>query len=424
LEALVARLLQKDKGDRFQSCVDIRQEITRILAILADGHVSEAETMAQKAETSLRPDNSRQAKTDPLIAADRAMTQILQANKKLILPAALVGLSALVAAFAWLAIINNWPGGDGHRNTLTPAPPLELARPALVPASPTAAGGRVAPPGKYLVRQTATSRIFNFPQGEPLGLLHFDKTEVAARGPVEIPKDSKCAFLATHPIALTPELLSGFGPDDLYEISFASTEEWKDRNMKWVGKLSGLRKIDLENCDLTAASIDYLNNLSRLRKICFNGIHIKAAQWCRFRPLATVADIKAEGLQDCSALVTKLKQKNSLERLELEGGDVSDATISGIACFKGLIRLKLVGNTVTSRGLKALLTLPKLNELVISKSRVGPDSMETLAALPALQELEIETGSWGLRNQRRLFDLMAAKKVRLKQTRPGRMMDP
>jgi hypothetical protein len=108
----------------------------------------------------------------------------------------------------------------------------------------------------------------------------------------------------------------------------------------------------------------------------------------------------------------------ALEELELEttGGIVTDADMFKIGRLRKLKALKLVGNSVTTTGLRALLTLPKLKHLSISRTRVGPDSIAVLAALPALQELDIETGEWGLHNQSHLYQIMLAKKVKLKQT--------
>ncbi|MBS1993971.1 MAG: protein kinase [Cyanobacteria bacterium SZAS LIN-3] len=405
LEALVARLLEKDTKDRFQSFLDVRQEIKRILARLPEGPVSEEASIARQAETSLLSNNAGQAKTDPLIAADRAISRAIEANRKLILQTTLAGLAGLIVVVGWLVL-------KGH------SPPATTKTAPANPVNANASSSKPAPIKKYLVRQTATEKIFNFPLGEPIGRLHFHDTEVPATGKVVVPTNCDLDFIAQRPIAQDPQLLEGFGPNDLTAIDFVSNEYWKDRHLKWVAHLTGLHSVNVGGCDLTAASIAYLSNISSLRRIYFDGLHITADQWCGLKQLPQLTDINCESLQNCSALLTKLKQKNSLESLEIKGSDLSDATITSIASFKKLRHLKLVVNTVTSKGLKSLLVLPKLDFLCISNRTLGPDSIEIFAAMPALRELEVQTGSWGEKNQGRLQQLMVAKGVKVKQTCP------
>ena len=378
----------------------------------------EEATIAQKAETSLRSDRAEPVQDDGHRETDRGLLHILSSKRRLILPASLVAILALATAVVWSSAKNTWSGGPLQKNNLPSSTAVaEGSEPSDPVAVPGISKGLLK---KFLVRQTPESKIFQFPPGESLGRLRFDEREAQASGQVVVPKHCDCTLIADSRLAQTPELFDGFGPDDLTELRFNPLAFWKDRNIKWVSHLTGLQKLDLENCDLTAASIEYLNNLIHLRSIAFDGLRIEAAQWCQLRQLSTLTEIKIKGLQNCSALLTKLKQKNALQSLEIRVSDLSDSAMPKIASFKGLTRLTMTGNTVTTRGLKALLALPKLSHLVINDSNVGPDSIETLAALPALHELQIQTADWGWRNQQRLRAVMTAKKVDLKQTLPTR----
>jgi serine/threonine protein kinase len=417
LEALLARLLEKEKIDRFQSFIEVRQEISRILATLADGHAAGQSTIAQKAETSLRSDLLRQAQTDPRVTADRAFLKVLQTNRKIILPAILAGslALALLAVFILHSGKNRGPDGLGQKANLSQTPAAPKEAPAFSSFSPKADTDRSLPPGKYLLRQTATSKIFKFPSNGSIGQLHFRDSEVQASGQVEIPKDCNCTLVAQHLLSVSPQLLNGFGVNDLTEIYFSPAFNWKDAHLKWVGKLSGLQALDVDDCDLTATGIAYIGNLSNLRKICIGGAHQKAADWSHLRQLSAITEIKVEDLDNISALLKKLQQQNSLERLEVKDTELSDADMLMIGGLKRLAWLKLSGTRITRRGLKALMALPNLSDINISQSIASPDSIEILAALPALRKLEIGTGDWGLANQRRIYYVMQAKKVLLKQ---------
>jgi serine/threonine-protein kinase len=420
LEGLIARLLKKEKGERIQSCFEIRQELARILALLADSKGLTTSSIATQKNSGQRS-FVRQAKTDPLIAADRAFSRVMEERPRAVIAAASVALSAVLALSLWSAWTVAHLDSDGkNKRTALASSQSTATRTAieLPSAIQTARPIESQPPPPFLIEQTKTSKTYRFPPREPIGELHYDRVLVPAMDVVEVPRESECHLEADRPIALRPAVLGGFGPDDLQELSFGRIYTWGDEHIKWAGRLTGLTSLDVGNCDITDVSIDYLNNLAGLKKINISGAKISAIEWCRLRQLSQLKTLKIEEMKNTLSLLSRLKQNNNLEDLEFQDTDISDVGMTYVTTFKKLERLRLVNSTVTTKGLKDLHTLPKLHFLCLAQCHIGPESMPILLALPALRELEIETDKWGLRNQALLEHAMRAKHVVIKQTTP------
>lgn len=421
LEGLIARMLKKDSRERIQSCVEIRRELARILALLADTKGLPASSIATP-RGGAHMNIVGQAKTDPLIAADRALSKAIEERPRVVIAAATVIVALLVTLSVWWSwSFSIFDGGSGkNKKAAVPSIGFPDTKSAMETPSALTAQKMIdcKPPAKFLVQQTKTTKTFRFPLREPIGMLYFDDKEVPAVGEVAVPRRSECRLEADRPVALHPSELAGFGPDDLKELGFGRLYNWGDENLKWAAKLTGLTKLDVANCDITDASIDYINALSNLQELNISGGKIGATQWCRLRRLPELKVLRVEDIKNTLALLSKLKRSNSLEDLELLDSDMSDVGMTYVATFKKLTRFKLANSTVTTKGLQALRNLPELHYLCLSRCKIGPDSIPTLLDLRNLVELEIETDSWGLGNQARLEQTMQARHKTIKQTTP------
>jgi hypothetical protein len=247
------------------------------------------------------------------------------------------------------------------------------------------------PKEKYFARETATSKVFLFPSGDPIGQIKGCEHWIPACGEVKLPKECQYTFKAEQAIANSPQLLSGFGPDDLCELEFNSVEDWKDEHLKWACRLTGLQGLDLDFCDLTPASIEQLSKLTKLHKIVISSAKVKGSDWARLGQLSTLEDLKTVDVQDLAPLLSKLKEKNKLTNLQIMSGRVTDANMAAVAALKKLTRLRVAGNELSINGLKEIRLLPELVFLNISKSRFRVGAVDVISTLSGLEELELET---------------------------------
>ncbi len=180
LEGLMARLLKKEQAEREQSCVEIRHELARILALLKDR--TGATTISPQLPLTSRIELVRQAKTDPILAADRAISKaIKEIPKKAVIStvvAAVVALASLGGLAFWLKD-KIFPQPNATTNAKLPVAPshgfLDIKQSeALQPRGPAAQAARSRPPAKFLVERTDSTRTFKFPSGDNIGILEFD----------------------------------------------------------------------------------------------------------------------------------------------------------------------------------------------------------------------------------------------------------
>ncbi len=94
-----------------------------------------------------------------------------------------------------------------------------------------------------------------------------------------VPLKSRIRFVALLPVALSPALLGGFGTNDLDDIHFDGLFTWRDPAIQWASHLTGLRKLDVSNCEITAASVGYLGKIEGLADLHFSAQKISTFEW-------------------------------------------------------------------------------------------------------------------------------------------------
>jgi hypothetical protein len=144
---------------------------------------------------------------------------------------------------------------------------------------------------------------------------------------------------------------------DLVEI-----EGLTDEALVFIGKIPGLKALNLGDAQVTNAGLKFLTGLKELESLDLG--------WTR--------DVGDAGLP----LLAKLPK---LASLGLGGTKVTDAGLPLLASFKALKEVKLGATAVTDRGLAALEACKGLRSVVLGKkSKVTPGAVDRLRkALPS-----------------------------------------
>jgi hypothetical protein len=135
-----------------------------------------------------------------------------------------------------------------------------------------------------------------------------------------------------------------------------------DESLVFIGKIRGLRSLNLGDAQVTSAGLKHLAGLKEIETL----------------DLGWTKDVGDAGLP----LLAKLP---NLKVLGLGGTKVTDAGMAMLASFKSLREVKLGATAVTDRGLKALESCKGLEKLHLGrKSKVTPTAIDRLKkSLPA-----------------------------------------
>ncbi|MBU6454523.1 MAG: protein kinase [Cyanobacteria bacterium REEB67] len=391
LEALVARLLQKEPSHRYQDFSEVRAELDEVLAGLKRG-------------PELR---SRAAADTPLPVDSIAQSTPFGARFFVAGASGLFVVVSLVVAAFFLAK-TSFVAHPGRQGIGSPVDSSSSSSEKGDSAdSPSSALTRIEP---YLIERSRNSKKFFFPQSEPIGYIsEYGKDKMKpAQGIVEI-KSRFCEFLAEKPVSLDASLLEGFAADDLQSVKF---DDWQfnDKHIEAISHLSAIFQLDLENCHLTPAAIPFLNRLSRLHRLEINACGVDALSWSRLATLPRLTRLGLTELNPASPLLQKLKEQNSLTSLTINVCDITDDDLTSIAAFDKLTYLYFFYDAnITSKGIKKLFPLRNLKKLFIEGVHVKPDVIDALVALPALTKVNIDTSQWSAADEERLKKAMALK---------------
>lgn len=220
------------------------------------------------------------------------------------------------------------------------------------------------------VSNVPDERTVEFPTNRSLGELYLvdahGKTQFHgdALGTVKVPSGK---FLALY-YSFDPSgiygcsLLSNLKPDALYSISFLGTEI-TDSELVHVGKLTGLRELDVSCSHIGDEGVALLKDLHDLRKINLS-----------------TTEITTRGIQSIAQLTT-------LEELVLDDTELGDEALAIIASLQRLTTLSLSFTEITNKGLSKLKEMKQLERLRLNSTDIDDDGMVYLSRLINLSEL-------------------------------------
>ena len=152
-----------------------------------------------------------------------------------------------------------------------------------------------------------------------------------------------------------------------------------DADTARLGRLSGLRKLDLSHTKITDVGLEHLRGLNQ------------------------VVDLNlyfAEYITDSG--IAHIKGWTQLKHLNLRGTKVTSRVFDHLQGLENLRSLDLSSTEITDAGFENLASLPHLETLAIGGNRVLGPGLSLLKLLPALKHLDVggiqrvDSGLWGI----------------------------
>lgn len=262
------------------------------------------------------------------------------------------------------------------------------------------------------------ARILRFPAVRSVGIVYtraaradgYDRSQYEgwervgdARGDVRVAKDADVRLDVSSFAAKDLSPLGRLAPGDLQSLILRGTQV-NDDQLKHVGRLTGLRHVDLTMAPVTDAGIKHLGGLVDLRIIDLDAFGV---------------DQQGFGVGDeAMALLAKLP---ALSGLNLRRSKVTDAGMAHVARMKALKSLTLSGSRVTDAGLANLKELPSLEYLVLGAYQEGKNftdgAAKHLAPLTTLKWLSLGGAQFTDAGLRDLAPLTRLEQLELSDTK-------
>jgi Leucine-rich repeat (LRR) protein len=210
-------------------------------------------------------------------------------------------------------------------------------------------------------------RMVEFSASKSLGELYLIDSEGKtqfhgdAKGKVEVPAGQQLSLYYSYDPAYGCSLLHDVNASSLHSISFLGSEI-ADGELAHVGRLTGLRELDISCTHVGDEGVAHLRQLKELRKL-----NLSSTLITNF------------GVAYITALC-------SLEELVLDDTDLGDDALASI-CQLGLRTLSLSFTEVSDKGLSKLKEVKTLEMLRLNCTDIGDDGLLYLGRLVNLKEL-------------------------------------
>jgi len=188
-----------------------------------------------------------------------------------------------------------------------------------------------------------------------------------ALGAVQVPAGKQLQLYYSYDPVYGCSLLQDLHPSELYSISFLGSEV-TDSELQHVGRLTGLKELDISCTQIGDEGIKNLLGLSELRKLNLS---------------STAVTNHAMGQISASM--------HCVEELVLDDTDLTDDALTHLSTLKSLRTLSLSFTEISDKGLTKIKEMKTLEKLRMNCTDIGDDGLRFVARLTGLRELWVRS---------------------------------
>ncbi len=243
-------------------------------------------------------------------------------------------------------------------------------------------------------------RVFQFPQDFSVGSFVVQKQQIAGQGDVVIPGLDPVEFHASYQCCERPSILSKFRDDEISILDLKNVETASDDTLSYVQGWKELYRVNLGFASVTDRGLKHLENCRKLTELNLSTTEITGMGMARFKRLGLLTKLTIDVLPHGEKVIAALKNSKNIVWLSACQLHLKDQDLEKIATMRNLEALDIGSNTeLTDKGLEALSNMPKLKCLMAPGCHFTPNCIETLKKFPALRELEMAEGQYSFQQQ-------------------------
>jgi serine/threonine protein kinase len=355
IEYVVAKCLEKHPADRYQSAKELSIDLKRI----------KENKYARSFFDGKKPFKSLEQRRHEIEDKEAHPTN---STRAIIVFASLLTLATLTVA---ATITTYWQA-------------LTIS----LPSSKKEASKVEAAPRFYSKLSEDSSTIeFEFPEYQ-IGQINTNRKTLGAlpaQGKLTFPADKRLFFFTNAYSAMHPEIIKSFRPDDLYSYipryKFDNKEQLNETlvNLK---QLTGLKQLELAECEVGDDEVDYINALTNLEWLDLKNTNLTPVGLKNFHLLKHLNYISFDLNKYVPELLETIAGNTQLETLYLSTPEkpITESDIKQILTLTNLVTLNLENTSTTDEMLIQLATLPHLKYINARGCHISQQVVEKIAA--------------------------------------------
>ncbi|MBU6455460.1 MAG: protein kinase [Cyanobacteria bacterium REEB67] len=391
-EAVVARTMAKEAGDRYQSMEELSNDLKAIRAgkkLRAGALDSGEDLFIANVDQSKGYGNPNQHKTTIIIAAAVAL---------------LGAAGGAVGSFIFL------------RNQQT-----ELNKTKTVHAETLANGGIQTPAPEVVLAERVNTDLddvskpfvqnggaivdscksYLFPS-QSIGTITVSALQPNAKGqPIEavgakkIPVRGGITFQANRVCGTHPKIFRRFLPGDVQAIVLDEPTPDTDDELFFLNHLTDLKILNLNGSDVSARGLKTMGELPALNVLSLARTkNLSGKDLATLKNLHNMIQIDYKGGHEVTPLLQALQGSTKIQSLFLDYTPLTATDVKLIGQLKSLSELNLIRCNLDASALASLKSLPHLANLRISANNIGPGIVNAFKDSKTLECLEVSINGW------------------------------
>jgi serine/threonine protein kinase len=368
IEKLVARLLNKDPDQRYQSL----KAVARDLSLLQQG--VEAQSYTGVAEHGEIGSKTRMVTLSAAILA-------------------VIAASILTGTATWF--VKDSVDRESLREQLSKkgaSMPMAMPIPAI----------SVENEDERAITSLETKdgvlcRKFVFPKGfGEYAIPRIPESKKPAAGTVYIPVDQPVKLIVKDYATVTsPKFFLRFQSDDITELDISNNLGVTDTTFEFLHHLKSLSYLYATGLDISNAVLAQFDRMPQLKRLYIGSTAIRQNGLVQLKYLKQYTELGLNKLGPMDKLLKKLRGSENLQALILDEDDVTDEDLKEIGTLTNLSTLHINKcPKVTNQGLKYLLPLKELRWFQIAGTSINPGAISDLKKFPNLQDLYVFPETW------------------------------
>ncbi len=396
LESVVAKLLEKDPQDRYQSAGQLASDLIRVERSLSDtgtqsitGSKLEAPAKAKKREV-IRQKVAGQSNVEKYAAMTgiAALTFLMGA-----------GVSYLLVKTTALAPVDMVSADSSNHRDISVADQAYEKKLAE---------------SQYWSTAKVDKVVFSFPLAASLGrIMSANGESYEAKGVVSLPREFALGMVANENLIRQPNLLDKFKPGELAVFDFNAAKVVNPAIFEKVGTMSELKGLNLYDVEFFNRDLHVLSKLKKLVYLNLGFTGVTCEEALKYIPLRSLNSLDLTCVKGAKSVIKMIPEMPRLRHLLLVGARVHDDDVKEIANTDRLRILDLAWNPVSDKGVEYLTKLKNLEALDLSETDVSPQVWKQLARIQNLHKVKIaqcKSAAWPP-NVRRWFEDQMSKHV-------------
>jgi len=381
LEKIVGKLLEKDPQNRYQAASQLASDLIHL-------------------ERTLHDAGTQELTSDKLEAAPKYTRQVLTKEEEEFARKEKALLIAGVAAVAFTVgvLSDNLVGHFSGHPTAKHSSKIAASASASDPKKSDGSNDSSKVDGtssgdegkKFWSHYKGDKRVFEFPTDSSMGKIVVANGEsYDAKGIVSVPRELPLGIVANEKLVKNPDLLDKFKPDEIAVFDFNKNRDAKLKVFEKVGKLTGLKGLNLYDTEFVNRDLHILSNLKNLLYVNFAFTGVTCEEALKYLPLKTINSLDLTCLRDGKNAVKRIHEMPQLRHILLVDTRIGDDDLKELAKSDHLRILDLAWNKITDKGLVHLTKLKNLEYLDLSETKVTPMAWRTIAKIPNLRKVKI-----------------------------------